>query len=102
MVATVCVLVVWIGSLGLAIPTLTRFHLDSPAIRELIFVLSPIDVVRSIQRTATNAAGYTTDSIKSYRPFLLHFALYGGIWFLLRMMCLRNIDRRLGRIPLPR
>ncbi|HEV3301799.1 MAG TPA: ABC transporter permease subunit [Planctomycetaceae bacterium] len=102
MVATVCVLVVWIGSLGLAIPTLTRFHLDSPAIRELIFVLSPIDVVRSIQRTATNAAGYTTDSIKSYRPFLLHFALYGGVWFLLRMMCLRNIDRRLGRIPLPR
>jgi ABC-type transport system involved in multi-copper enzyme maturation permease subunit len=102
MVATVCVLVGWIGSLGLAIPTLTRFHLDSPAIRELIFVLSPIDVVLSIQKTATNAAGYTTDSIKSYRPFLLHFALYGGIWFLLRMMCLRNIDRRLGRIPLPR
>jgi ABC-type transport system involved in multi-copper enzyme maturation permease subunit len=99
MVATVSVLVVWITFLGLAIPALSRFHLDSPAVRELTLVLSPIDIVRSIQKTATNAAGYTNDSLKTYRPFLLHFALYGGLWFLLRMMCLTNIDRRLGRMP---
>jgi hypothetical protein len=101
-VATDCLLVVWIASLGLAIAALSRFHLESTAVRDLVFVLSPIDVVRSIQKTVTNGIGYPTGPLGHYRPFVVHFALYAGLWFLLRHQCLRNSDRRLGRIPQPR
>lgn len=101
-VATVCLLVVWIASLGLAIPALSRFHLESTTVRDLVFVLSPIDVVRSIQKTVTNGIGYPTGPLGHYRPFVVHFALYAGLWFLLRHQCLRNSDRGLGRIPQPR
>jgi ABC-type transport system involved in multi-copper enzyme maturation permease subunit len=100
-VATVAALVVWTAVAGLAIPVLSQFRLDGPAIREFVFVLSPIDVVRSIQKTATISLAYVPYSLERYRPFVLHFALYGGVWFLLRQRCLRNIDRRLGRIPQP-
>jgi hypothetical protein len=80
---------------------LSQFHLDSPAVRELFFVLSPIDVVRSIQKTASGGAEYVRPGLARYRPFLLHFALYAGLWLLFRQRCLRKIDRSLGRIPQP-
>jgi ABC-type transport system involved in multi-copper enzyme maturation permease subunit len=97
-VATVSVLVVWIAATGLAIPALNRFHLDLPALREVVSVLSPIDVVRSIQKTATNATGYSPDSLRTLRPVILHFAIYAVLGFLLRTLSLWKIDRRLGRI----
>jgi ABC-type transport system involved in multi-copper enzyme maturation permease subunit len=100
-VATVSVLVVGTAATALAIPVLSQFHLDGPTLREMFFVLSPIDVVRAIQKTATRGTGYVAPSLAGYRPFLLHFALYAGLWFLFRLWCLRKLDRRLGRIPQP-
>ncbi|HET6323989.1 MAG TPA: ABC transporter permease subunit [Planctomycetaceae bacterium] len=100
-VVTVLVLGMWTAAMAAAIPVLRQFHVDSSAFRELFFVLSPIDVVRSIQRTATVDAGSLPPALARYRPFLLHFALYAGLAFLLRLQCFRNIDRRLGRIPQP-
>lgn len=100
-VVTVVVLGVWTAAMAAAVPVLSQFHVDSPPLRELCFVLSPVDVVRSIQKTATVDAGSLPPTLGHYRPFLLNFALYAGLGFLLRLRCLRNIDRRLGRIPQP-
>ncbi len=100
-VATVGVMVVWTAALALMIPVLSQFHLDSPALRELVLVLSPLDVLRSIQTVATSATAYVPNAFGQYRLLVLHFAVYAGLWFLLRQRCLRNIDRRLGRIPQP-
>ncbi|HXY36560.1 MAG TPA: ABC transporter permease [Planctomycetaceae bacterium] len=101
-VVTTCVLVVWIAGTSLALPVLNRLHVETSAIRETMFVLSPIDVLRSTQRTALDAADQIPNSsLLQYRPFALHFACYAGLWFLLRQGCLRNLDRRLGRVPQP-
>jgi ABC-type transport system involved in multi-copper enzyme maturation permease subunit len=101
-VVTVSVLVIWTAATALTIPLLSQFHLDSPAIRELVLVLSPIDMLQAIQKQATPAITYVPNSLGQYRPFVLHFAIYAALWFLLRERCLRNIDRRLGRLPQPR
>jgi hypothetical protein len=98
---TVLVLGIWTVATAAAIPILSRFHFDNPALRELRFVLSPIDAIRSIQRTASGSSAYVPASLARYRPFILHFALYAGLWTLLRLRCLQKIDRRLGRLPQP-
>ncbi|HEV8002873.1 MAG TPA: ABC transporter permease subunit [Planctomycetaceae bacterium] len=100
-VMTVLVLGIWTVATAAAIPILSRFHFDNPALRELRFVLSPIDAIRSIQRTASGSSAYVPASLARYRPFILHFALYAGLWTLLRLRCLQKIDRRLGRLPQP-
>jgi ABC-type transport system involved in multi-copper enzyme maturation permease subunit len=100
-VTTVCVLAVWIGGTALAIPLLNHFHLADPALRDVIFPLSPVDVIRAIQKLATDPTGYVPNSLMAYRLFFAHFALYGGLWFVLRIACFYNIDRRLGRVRQP-
>lgn len=100
-VMTVLVLGIWTVATAAAIPVLSRFHIDNPALRELCIVLSPIDAIRAIQKTASGGTAYVPASLARYRPLILHFVTYAGLWTLLRLRCLRNIDRRLGRLPQP-
>jgi hypothetical protein len=98
---TVATLAIWTLTPPVALAILGQFQLDGPAVREFVLVLSPLNAVAAIQKMATNSSALPGALLGRDRPFLWHFALYAGLWFLLRQYCLRNLDRRLGRIPQP-
>jgi ABC-type transport system involved in multi-copper enzyme maturation permease subunit len=100
-VVTVSTLAIWTLAPPVALAILGQFQLDGPAVREFVLVLSPLNAVAAIQKLTTNSAGLPGTLLGRDRPFLWHFALYAGLWFLLRQYCLRNLDRQLGRIPQP-
>ncbi len=100
-VVTVSTLALWAAAPPVTLAILAQFQLDGPAVREFVLVLSPVRALSAIQKMATNSSGLPAMLLGSDRLFLYHFTLYAGLWFLLRQYCLRNLDRRLGRIPQP-
>jgi hypothetical protein len=100
-VTTVLLLAAWAGVPSLAVSLLSQFHLDRPAVHELALVVSPVEALRAIQKIATSGRFTVPGAPAPFRALGLHFAIYIGLWFLFRLRCLRNVDRRLGRIPPP-
>lgn len=100
-VVTLLLATVWTGSLA-ALPALFRYFQVRPGMLDAVLLwLSPVNMIWMVQQSAPSYLAGLSPWATSPIATALHFAFYAMCYALLRWNCLRNTDRRLGRIPQP-
>jgi ABC-type transport system involved in multi-copper enzyme maturation permease subunit len=103
-VGSVLVIAVWAGGLTLTLPLLKYLGVEGGAVATAIHALSPIDMIVSVQNSATYGSVYRgTASPWATSPVatVVHFSFYLGVAFALQWWCRRAADHYLGRISQP-
>jgi ABC-type transport system involved in multi-copper enzyme maturation permease subunit len=102
-IVTLVLATVWICGLAAVLPLLRHFQIEIGPLGDVIFALSPADMIGAVQQSAPHGLGLNIPSPWQTTPkaTAAHFVFYAVCYGLLRLSCVRNADRRLGRIPQP-
>jgi ABC-type transport system involved in multi-copper enzyme maturation permease subunit len=103
-IITLALVAGWTCGLAAALPLLRHLHLEIGPLAGVIRGLSPADMILDVQQSVPfgrGSQGVLSPWQTSPKGTAAHFVFYAVCYALLRLLCLRNADRRLGRIPQP-